>query len=247
MSVKKIKWTTLVSQIDAQDVFDDTEQEVEYIDNKINAFSQSYRAKALKELLEYVDDYLLKDNDICIWKDLNIYVSSFKEKDRRIILLIKNKIREYLMFYKKILTDDGIVRRMSYNKSYSNSGDANSSERGTNSETPQNSNLYDPAHPESDALFDQAIADYASGINKNKALSHSESEGESETIVSGTTWEEQKKNIQLLFFNELKEYIMSIPDIIYRWYAIDTMPYTEIIREYIKTTREWVEMLESDE
>ena len=247
MAIKKIKWLTLVTQIDAQDIFDDIEQELITIDNSINAYLGSLRSKELRDLMEYVDDYHLKPSDSLIWKDLDIFVSSYKENDRRFILLLKNKLREYVAFYKKILDDSGIQRALVYAKSYENDGNASSIERGLNSTTPQNSNLYDSSHPESDALFDQAIADFASAIDKNKASSNSHSEGGSTTNVTGVTWEEGKKNIQLLFYNELKEYIMSIPDRIYSYYSIETIPVPELAKKMFSFISEVEEMFESDE
>lgn len=250
--IKKIRWIKLVKNIDAQDIFDDTEQELIYIDNKINALTQSMASKELRDLMKYVDDYFLKAGDDYIhsgnniWKDLYIYVSSFKENDKRFILLLKNKLREYIGFYRKILTDSGVQRALVYDKTYQNEGSASSVERGTNSETPQNSNLYDSEHPESDSLFDEAIANFASNIDKTKASSESSSSGGSTTEVTGVTWEEGKKNLQLLFYNELKEYLMSIPERIFSYYSIDTMPVPELAKMWIEYFKE-TPVLESDE
>lgn len=242
MAIKKIKWTVLINQIDAQDILDDTEQELVYIDDKLNELTLSMSAKELRDLMKYVDDGFLHDENN-VWEDLNIYVSSFKENDKRFILLLKNKLREYLGFYKKILDNSGVQRALLYSKTYENDGNANSVERGTNSQTPQNSSLYNPQSPESDALFDQAIADYASAIDKQKAHSDSHSEGGSDTTVSGTTWEEGKKNLQLLFFNELKDYLMSIPERIYAYYSLDTVPFMELHKmrlEYFQQIKEMI-------
>ena len=247
MAIKRIKWTQLVTQLDAQDILDDTAQELEYIDDKINALTGSMASKELKDLMKYVDDYHLKPSDSLVWKDLDIYVSSFKENDRRFILLLKNKLRDYIGFYRKILTDTGIQRALVYAKSYENDGNSSSIERGTDSVTPQNSNLYDSEHPESDALFDQAIADFASSIDKNKASSSSHSEGGSTTNVTGVTWEEGKKNLQLVFYNELKDYIMSLPERIYSYYSIDTIPAPELLKKFAQHLREVKGMADSDE
>ena len=152
-----------------------------------------------------------------------------------------------LLFYEKIITDEGVSRNLSYAKEYSNEGSASSVDRGINSETPQNSNLYDSEHPESDSLFDEAIADYASNINKSKASQSSSNEGSSTTTVRGGTWDEQKKNIELMFFNELKEYIVSIPDRIYNYYSIDTVPAPELAIMQCNYLKDIAELLESYE
>ena len=120
MAIKKIKWETLITQIDAQDILDDTAQEMKWIDNQINALTTSIQANELYDLMKYVDDYHLKDSDNLVWKGLDIYVSSYKERDRRFILLLKNKLREYIAFYKKVLTDSGVQRALIYGKTYEN-------------------------------------------------------------------------------------------------------------------------------
>ena len=238
--IKKLKWKTLMTQISAKTEVEKFATDVEAIDTELNT-GLNYSTKSLKSLLGCVTEDILTSADTGIWKDLLIFVSSYKENDKRFIYLLCSKLREYLDFYKKILTDEGIQRSMVYAKTYTNNGSASSTERGLDSTTPQNSNLYDPQNPESDSLFDQAIANYASSIDKSKASSTSQSYGGSTTNVSGVTWDEAKKNIQLLFFNELKDYIMSIPERIYSYYSIDTIPAPELFKltlEHIKAVEE---------
>lgn len=181
------------------------------------------------------------------WKDLTIFVSSFKESDCRFTQLLIQKLMEYAGFYKKILTDSGVQRALSYGKTYTNNGSSSSQERGIDSVTPQNSSLYDSQHPESDSLFDQAIADFASGINKNKTSVTSSNYGGSTTSVSGVTWEEQKKNLQMLFYNELCDYLMSIPERIYAYYSIDTIPAPELAKFMSQHIKDVMEMFTTDE
>ena len=251
MAIKKIKWITLVTQNNAHEIITGLLNEIEDIDELLNG--EDISTDMLKELAQYVVSYHLQGvvegepNDNLIWKDMDVFTSSWKEKDKRFIFLLKNKLREYVLFYKKILTDAGVQRALVYEKSYENDGNASSTERGTNSATPQNSNLYDSEHPESDSLFDQAIADYASSIDKTKANSNSHSEGGSTTNVTGTTWEEGKKNLQLMFYNELKEYIMSLPDRIYSYYSLETIPAPYLCKKMIEHLDTVREMLETDE
>ena len=246
MAIKKLKWQTLMSQINAKTEFESFVTDVEAIDSSLNT-GLSYTGKALKNLLQVVTDEILTSANTCIWKDMLIFVSSYRENDKRFVYLLSAKLREYLDFYKKILTDAGVQRNLVYAKTYNNAGSASSVERGTNSTTPQNSNLYDSEHPESDSLFDEAIANYASAIDKNKASSTSESHGGSRTAVSGVTWDEQKKNIQLMFYNELKDYIISIPERIYSYYSIDTIPAPELIKLAIKHFEEVADMFDTYE
>ena len=241
----KKTWNQVIEQNSPDSIITGVITDLEHIDTLLNLHSEGISSSYLKDLANHVKTALLSVNGI--WKDLPIFVSSYKFADKRIIHLISNKLREYVLFYEKLVTDDGVSRHLSYAKEYSNEGSASSTDRGINSETPQNSSLYDSQQPESDALFDQAIADYASNINKSKASQSSSNEGSSTTVVTGGTWEEQKKNIQLIFFNELKEYIVSIPDRIYSWYSIDTVPVPELIVMHGEYLHEIAELMKSYE
>lgn len=246
--IKKMTWGELMSKWgDTGRVFENFDALSDKITEVDTLFTTKYGYCNLASLYNEVMIMLGNTVDESPWKDLKIYISSFKENDLRFIQLIIQKCLEYTAFYKKVLTDNGVKRALSYHKEYLNNSNASSTERGTNSDTPQNSNLYDSEHPESDALFDQAIADYASAINKNKASSESQNVGSSETNVSGSTWDEQRKNLDLLFYNELKDYLMSIPERIYSYYSIDTIPVPELTKYFIGYLKNVKEMFESDE
>lgn len=233
MAVKKIKWQTLVSNIGAVDIFNSMDASISEVDTLLNEKLENYEETPLADLSAYVQKFL-EDNNDNVWKDMDIYISSFVENDGRFILLLKNKFREYIGFYLKVLNDEGLQRHLVYAKTYGNDGNSSSLERGTNSNTPQNSALYDPSHPESDALFDQAIADYASNIDKNKASTTSHTEGTSDTTVSGTTWDEAKRNVQMFFYNELKDFIFSLPERIYSHYSLSTIPAPELAKKWFE-------------
>ena len=245
MAILKKTWNQLIEQNSPASIITGVISDLENIDTLLNEKSEGISGSYLKDLANHVKTALLSQNGI--WKNLPIFVSSYKFEDKRIIHLISNKLREYVLFYEKLVTDEGVSRNLSYAKEYANSGSASNVERGTQSETPQNSNLYDSEHPESDSLFDEAIADFASNINKNKSSQASSSEGSSTTLVTGGTWEEQKKSIELMFFNELKEYIVSIPERIYSWYSIDTVPFTELKVMEAEYLKDLAELLKSYE
>lgn len=248
MAIKKMKWQELLTKILPSRV-NSKIADLETLITNVNA--QQVVLVGYSNLLAIWNEVKImlgKDEHIePAWKDLIIFVSSYKENDCRFMQLLIQKLYEYAGFYSKILSDNGIQRHLVYEKEYSNEGSASSVERGTDSVTPQNSALYDSAHPESDSLFDQAIADYASSIDKNKASSNSESSGDSSTTVSGTTWEEGKKNLQLVFYNELCDYLMSIPERIYAYYSIDTVPVPELYKMFYKHVHEVMEMFTTDE
>lgn len=245
MAILKKTWNQLIAENSPASIITGVISDLENIDTMLNEKSEGISSAYLKDLANHVKTNLLSQNGL--WKDLPIFVSSYKFSDKRPILLISNKLREYVLFYEKLITDSGVSRKLSYAKEYSNEGSANSVDRGINSDTPQNSNLYDSEHPESDSLFDKAIADYASNINKGKSSQSSSSSGSSTTNVTGGTWEEQKKNLELMFFNELKEYIVSIPERIYSWYALTTIPAPNLQVMFVQYLKEVADTFDSYE
>ena len=300
--IQKLKWTQLMSNVIGASCISPFHNSLASIDTLLNAKLpvSVTGGSGLADMEKYIVDHILvTDETESIWKDLPIYVSSYKAYDKRFIKLIFNKMREYIDFYYKILTDNGVARRLIYSKDYNNYGRTSSSEnaslskagsdtttygegssvtsnadgqtsgnsRKIRSETPAYTGLYDSTAGEvTNTLFDQAIANYASSLDKDKSDSsyqdngftearkdsseekiidetHTsaktgsndvENQGSSETVVSGVSWEEQKKNLSLLFYNELKEFINSVPEMIYHHYAIDTVPFTELTVEYFK-------------
>lgn len=234
MSVVKMKWSELMTKVFPSRLSAS-------ISNLTTAVTSANNLQAeligSSNILNVYNEMLIilcqNQNVVSPWKDLYIYGSSFKLEDCRYAQLLLQKALEYTGFYKKILTDEGIQRHLVYGKSYSNSGTASSTERGTDSVTPQNSNLYNPVEATADTMFDEAIGNYASSINKNKASSSSSSSGSSTTNVSGTTWEEEKRNMEMLFYSELINYIATIPERIYSYYALDTMPAPELMKNFV--------------
>lgn len=244
--VKKIKWKTLINQIDTASILatSDNYTEIGDIEAFINSkISENYGNSSLYDLFDYIVNDVVTDSPNGIWADMDVYTSSWVEKDKRFIYLLANKLREYIGFYKKVLTDEGVQRHLVYSKEYENDGNSNNIDRNINSDIPQNSNLYDPQHPESNSVFDQAIADYASSIAKNKADATSHTEGTSGTTISGSTWDEAKKNIQMIFYNELKDFIYSLPERIYSLYSLDTIPAPELIKKMIEHYHEVRDMI----
>lgn len=246
MAIKKIKWETLMTNLGISTLFADVEEEVTAIDSALNDQFETYDETPLKDLVKYLKDYVVTNSVQGIWKGLPIYISSYKENDKRFVHLLKAKIREYLGFYLKILTDSGVQRHLVYAKSYENDGNSSAIERGFNSNTPQNSMLYNAVEATADTNFDQAIADYASTIDKNKSKTTSHTDGTSDTTVSGTTWEEAKRNVELFYFNELKDYLFSLPERIYHYYSLETIPAPELFKKFIEHLEEVREIVENE-
>lgn len=247
MAIKKLKWKDLMTNLVISNLFTDLSTELEAIDSAINESIGDYSLNSIADSLEYISDYILTDDSEGIWANLPIYMSSYKENDKRFINLLQAKLREYVGFYKKILTDEGVQRHLVYAKSYENDGNSSAIERGFNSNTPQNSMLYNAVEATADTNFDQAIADYASTIDKNKSKTTSHTDGNSDTTVSGTTWEEGKRNVELFYFNELKDYIFSLPERIYHYYSLETVPAPELFKFFIEHLQAVKEIFEDEQ
>lgn len=248
MAIKKMKWKDLTDKI-LPSRLSASLTSVDSLISQVNADqAELFGCSNLSTIYNEVKIILNQDNNIdSMWKDLIIYTSSFKENDCRFTQLILQKIMEYASFYDKILSDNGVQRALVYSKSYENDGNSSTVNRNTESVTPQNPNLYNADEETANTLFDQAIADYASSINKAKDSSNSHTEGESTTNVTGVTWDEQKKNLQMLFYNELCDYLISIPERIYNHYSLDTIPALELTKLFFEHINEVVNMFQSDE
>lgn len=154
------------------------------------------------------------------WADMPIFVSSWNWKDKYPFGLLVLRLTQYLGFYKKILTDNGLARSVVTHREFSNSGESDGTNRAYETETPQ-------IELEN---FEEGIK-YASALNKNVDHSESSSSGDSDLTVSSKSWDEEEKNMKLVFYNDLCDFVREIPQWIYSQYAIDSLPSDEIVRE----------------
>lgn len=177
--------------------------------------------KALGEL----GKYLSATNSA--WKDMPIYMSSYKWEDERIFTSLYSKLIEYLGFYNRILTDSGVAKKIVTHRTYSASASSSGESKDYDSETPQ-ANLDN---------FDDAIK-YASRLGKSEDSASKENEGESDFTLTQTNYDESLKNLKIIFYNDLVGYILRIPEIIYDYYSLDTMPVNELVKEYNAYIRE---------
>ena len=151
------------------------------------------------------------------WADMPIYVSSYNWRNKSVFGKTILRLTQYLGFYKKLLTDNGLARSVVTHRTYSNEGESDGTNKGYDSKTPQ-INI---------ANFDDAIK-FASSLNKNEDHTESSTSGESALTVTSKSWEEEERNLKYLFYNDLCDYITQIPDWIYSEYALDSMPQDEI-------------------
>lgn len=165
-----------------------------------------------------------------IWKDLPIYCSSYSIEDLSYINMVYLQLLQYVGFYKKILTDKGLARKVVTHRDYRNAGHNESTNKNIYSETPQ-------VHL---ADFD-SIINYVSNATKNEDEGDSNTYGDSDLTVDSKSYEEAEKNMKYVYSMELANYIRSIPHIIYSIYALDSMPVdgiAEEVRNYFKALYE---------
>lgn len=233
MSVMKMKWIRLLDgkrEYLDYNYYETLLQECDTLFNEKlqgdgeTAYSFTSLADAFSDIYA-----LFLDNDEAnnIWADLDIFVSSFKRYDLRIMHELRVRLLQYLGFYKKILTDDGVARKMVTHRNYSGTGTSSGDYKNYYSETPQIELTN----------FDDAIK-YASTLEKNEDTRDTSKEGESDFELKSFNWDEALKNMKMVFYNDLIRYINSIPLLVYDYYALDEYPVGYSIAEYFKTMKD---------
>ena len=169
---------------------------------------------------EVVDHFLTNTVADNYWADMPIFISSYNFKNKAPFGELVLRLTQYLGFYKKVLTDKGIARSVVTHRSYSNQGESDGNNKNYNSETPQ-INIDN---------FDDAIK-FASNLAKNEDHTESSSSGESDLDVKSKSWDEEEKNLKYIFYNDLCDFVRKMPQWIYSQYALDSMPFPDLIQE----------------
>lgn len=235
MAVLKLTWNELLTgkpvltKAEYDGLFADID---ELLNSKID---ENLSVSLMKDVYDDVVDYYLTVGDNNNWKDLDIWLSSFKRNDRRIFNQIRLKLLQYLGFYKKILNDDGIARSVITHRSYSDSNSSSGTNNSAYSETPQ-------VDVSTATLPDiEDTLQYLSNVTHNKDDIEGSREGESDLTVSSKTWDEEQKNLSLIFYNALCEYVVRIPEMIYNYYCLETNPVPDLLLksvDYFKALRD---------
>lgn len=215
MVIKKT-WNEMLTENQAISTFITTD--IENLATGLDsAFNTKYGVQTkVKSVLDAIkEDYLTADG---VWEDLPIYLSDYKLKDRRVCLQIQDNLIRYLRFLTKMVTDEGIGRIMSLNRNFTNTTSSSSTDNNLYSETPQ-IELNN---------FEDAIK-YASNVAKNTGSSTTQQGGGSGETSKSTNWEEGKKNLDFAFYNEIVDYIIAIPNMLYNYFALDSRPITELL------------------
>ena len=160
------------------------------------------------------------------WGGLNIHLSSYSIGDERFVYLLNDKLRKYLAFYYKFTYDDGLAKKITVSREYTDNSGTSNENHNIHSELPQ---------IELDN-FEDGIK-YASTMDKDTGSGSVETTGENSELRTETTWDEGMSNLRTILFNDLIDYIARVPNMLYNHYSLDTMPFVERIKatcEYLK-------------
>ena len=222
MVIKK-EWNELVTQNSLTSIVDnDTMSLATALDSAMN--TKYGTSSKISTLLTHIkSDYLTASQD-GVWYKLPIWLSSYKEGDKRVVYGLNDRLNKYLRFFTKMITDDGLARQMSIDRGFENhSGESDTNKR-YDSDTPQ----------EELDNFETAIIKYASGLSKDQRSRTANQNGTSYERAKNLSWDEGMKNLRLVFYNDLVEFISSIPQIVYNYYCLDSRPFPDLVREYYK-------------
>lgn len=223
------KFTTQLSKFNLSSNTD-LKNLIEAVDNLFKAKVNFTSYNVLYNTFNYVaENFLYQGSTSGLWDDMKIFISSYKENDVRPLFKIYENLIQYLGFYKELITNNGLAKEIITHREYEDNSTSKSKNGDAGSETPQ----IDILDTEGNLNFDEAMK-YASSVSKSEGEASQDRDGESDITVTSKSWEEKMKNLRLVFFSELNGYISSIPALIYNSYALETRPYTQLIKDYIE-------------
>ena len=237
MSVLKKKWIDICNNHNLQDNMWSTnlQQLLDEIDQLIDEMIQpdvsSGSTVQLYSAYEDMWDKYLTSQEYNDWKDMPIFVSSFRFNDSRIVNEINARMFQYAGFYKKVITDEGVARKLVTHRTFAGNGTSTGNYKNYESDTPQ-INLTN---------FDEGL-EYATRLEKNDDTITTNKAGVTDYELKSFNWDEALKNLKMLYYNDLIRYINSIPVLLYNYYALDQYPVCQTVEEYfdyIKTVRGW--------
>ena len=197
----------------------------EELDEKVSSkivSEDTYTVTSIKDALDSLEEYLKDDEQDNVWRDMTIFMSSFKFRTHRIVDELLNRLIQYMSFYNRMLEDDGVARKLVTHRDYSSTGQSSGEYKNYESETPQVQLTN----------FDDAIK-YASNLEKNEDLRNTQKWGGSDFELKSFNWDEALRNMKMVFYNDLVNYVLSVPVLVYNYYALDQYPVQESVIEYI--------------
>lgn len=164
----------------------------------------------------------------CPWDNLDIFISSFKPLGSHgFIHKVFYDLLRYLDAYKLLLTNDGFAKQVVYHRFFHSQDEADGNNKNYFSETPQVSS------------GDQALDNLEYLSNASKDFSHGETSLDSEdnSTQTSTSWEEARKNMEMVYYKDICRYIIKIPYLVYDYYALDDYPVTYSLKEFYEAVK----------
>ena len=174
---------------------------------------------SIRTYLTYINSSFFSSEGNNQWSGLHIFLSSYSIGDQRFVYLLNDKLKKYLGFYNKFISQDGLAKTITVNRDYEDHSGSRNENRNIHSELPQ---------IELDN-FEDGIK-YASTLDKDTASGTVNTNGENSETRNEVTWDEAMENLRTMLFNDLIDYITHIPTMLFNHYSLDTMPYFEIIK-----------------
>lgn len=233
--IQKLKWIQIL-QDNNTGVYSLSQQGlIDLIDSVDTLYSQQlgsedndHRIKNIYQ--EIINHFVVNTKADNYWADMPIWVSSYNAKNKAPFGEVVLRLTQYLGFYKKILTDNGLARTVVTHRDYRNQGHSEGTNKNVNSETPQ-IQLQE---------FDDMLQ-YVSQANKTEDQNNSTTFGDSDLTVESKSFDEQERNLKLVYYNDLCDYIRKIPHWLYSQYALDSLPATAIVEETFNYFKELYE------
>lgn len=227
----KMTWADFLTSIDSQiKLFTrsdgDYNKLLDQLENAINGRFNGINPMKIKDMQLVVNSLL---SDTGSWKDLNIYLSSYSLNGLR-ALSVYNKTVQYLSWALKVITDNGVAGKIVNSRKMGENGTNTGKSKDTYSELPQ-------VDTNTETQFDLDIS-YVSNITNNDNNSTYNRDVSEESNATSTTWKEEVENLQMIYLNEICNYIMNIPYTIYRSYSLDSMPVNELVKSYYESVKE---------
>lgn len=229
MIIKK-KWIEILTQNNVGDYALSQTGLNNLVDEVDLLFTKQYNPDATSKdgrlsniYLEIISHFVTNTEEDNYWADMPVWLSSYNFKNKAPFGEVILRLTQYLGFYKKILTDKGLARTVVTHRDYRNMGRSKSENKNINSETPQ-IQLTE---------FDDMLQ-YVSLANKTNDETKSQTKGDSDLSVTSKSFDEEEKNLKLIFYNDLCDYIRRIPHWLYSQYALDSLPATAIVEETFK-------------
>ena len=136
----------------------------------------------------------------------------------------------------KVMEDDGVAKSIVITRGATDNSSSSGTTKDSYSETPQLSQTD----------FDEDMLDYRSNFDKATADSTFTRQQSANITTKHKSWDEELKNLRMTYYNDIIEYMMRFPSLIYQEYALDSMPYPDLIKLYIKNIKDTFDNLDNE-